>query len=101
MIIYQDNILNAAASVNEGQKKTERVMYKLRDDRISLNHDKCNFNREKISYLGFQIFKKNVLPDPNSIIEISQASFHVRKMKINHFGDWQLFTVDICLSIRN
>ena len=85
MIIYQDDILIGATSINELQQKTQQVINKLREAGMSVNRDKCKFNCEEKNYLGFQISKEGISPDPNLLIKISQVASLANKKELESF----------------
>ena len=84
MIIYQDDILIGAVSINEF-KKNEQVMNKLAYVGMSINAEKCKFNCEKINYLGFQISRNGISPDPDLLSKISQVSAPTNKKELESF----------------
>ena len=67
MIIYQDDIGLGAKTLEELKEKTVWVLKKLKNAGMTINKDKCKFNCETISYLGYQISKDGTSPDPNLI----------------------------------
>ena len=60
-------------------------MNKLAYAGMSINPEKCKFNCEKINYLGFQISKEGISPDPDLLSKISQVSAPTNKKELESF----------------
>ena len=63
-IVYMDNILIYATTPELLEKYTRRVLHKLWDHDLFLKAKKCEFNKEKVEYLGLVIEEGRVSTDP-------------------------------------
>lgn len=55
IIIYLDDILVFGKSEAEHDHNLKTVMQRLSDHGVSINRDKCQFNKQSCKFLGFQI----------------------------------------------
>ena len=85
MVIYQDDILVGAVNMDELRRKTQRILKKLEDAGMSINKEKCKFNCESINYLGLQISKDGISPDPNLLNKIARVSTPTNKKDLESF----------------
>ena len=60
-------------------------MKKLQDAGMSINEEKCEFNCESISYLGLQISKEGISPDPTLLNKIARVSTPTNKKELESF----------------
>ena len=72
-IVYMDNILIYATTPELLEKYTKQVLHKLWDHNLVLKVKKCEFNKEKVEYLGLVIKEGKVSTDP---------------VKVKGFADW-------------
>src|SRR5271168_1993349 len=68
--IYLDDILIGADSLEELRKETDKVLEILSKNDLYLKPEKCEFEREKIEYLGVIISKGHVEMDPAKVSRI-------------------------------
>ena len=54
-IVYMDDILIYATTLELLEKYTKRVLQKLRDHDLFLKAKKCKFNKTKMEYLGLVV----------------------------------------------
>lgn len=69
IIIYIDDILIFASSLEELHRTVAKVLRILRANNLSLNVSKCEFDKERIQFLGHQLDEKG---------------FHVENTKVRH-----------------
>ena len=67
VVIYMDDILIFAESLEELRAKTEAVLQKLKENDLFCKPEKCHFEMQKVSYLGFIITPGHVQMDPVKI----------------------------------
>lgn len=72
LIIYMDDILLFASTLEELRQKTEAVLQKLRDNDLFCKPEKCVFETQEVEYLGFIIRPDQVNMDPVKIEGITQ-----------------------------
>ena len=63
-IVYMDDILIYATTLELLRKHTKRVLQKLWDHNLFLKARKCEFNKEQVEYLGLAIEEGKVSTDP-------------------------------------
>ena len=67
LIVYLDDIVLYANSLEEHKEKSNKLMERLSAVNLKLQPDKCDFLRPEVSYLGHTIDKEGVRPDPKKI----------------------------------
>lgn len=67
IIIYMDNIFIFAADEETLMTNTKRVLTRLRDNDLYLKPTKCEFNKEKVKYLGMVIQEGRISMDPGKL----------------------------------
>lgn len=67
VVVYMDDILITAKTVEEGLERLERVLQVLTQAGFSLNVKKCLFLKEKVQFLGFEVCKGEIRPNPKKI----------------------------------
>ncbi|KAJ3533991.1 hypothetical protein NMY22_g7111 [Coprinellus aureogranulatus] len=72
VIIYMDDILIPADSLEELERVTKAVLKKLRDNDLYLKPEKCEFAQEKVEYLGMVIEWGKISMDPNKVKGIKE-----------------------------
>jgi hypothetical protein len=60
VVIYVDNVLVFTETVKEHQKLIVQVLEKLRRNWLFCRLEKCNFEKERIKFLGVEILKGTV-----------------------------------------
>ena len=76
-IVYMDDILIYATTLELLEKYTKRVLQKLRDHDLFLKANKCEFNKTKMEYLGLVVEEGKISTDP---------------VKVKGFADWPIPT---------
>jgi hypothetical protein len=67
LLIYMDDLLIAAETLEELREKTTRVLKILKENDLFLNLDKCHFEKTEIDYLGMIISENSLKMDPTKI----------------------------------
>lgn len=70
VIIYIDDILIYAESVNQLQQTTEKVVEALRGNNLTLNEDKCVRQVEKLTFLGHELSSQGFGIDEQKVKDI-------------------------------
>ena len=76
-IVYMDDILIYATTLELLEKYTKRVLQKLRDHNLFLKAKKCEFNKTKMEYLGLVVEEGRISTD---------------SIKVKGFADWPVLT---------
>ncbi|KAJ2927416.1 hypothetical protein H1R20_g9679, partial [Candolleomyces eurysporus] len=63
-IVYIDDILIFAETLEDLERFTKRILKKLRDHDLYLKPEKCAFARRKVDYLGFIVEEGKISMDP-------------------------------------
>ena len=71
-IIYLDDIVVCAPTVEEHLVRLEAVFQKLKDAGLKLKPSKCNLFKKSISYLGHVISEEGVHTDPKKIESVKK-----------------------------
>ena len=67
LIIYMDNIIVYAETLEECQEQTKRILKRIEEEVLHLKLAKCAFDQTKVEYLGLVVRNGEVLwIPPNS-----------------------------------
>ena len=66
-IIYLDDVIIFSKTPEEHIERLQAVLHKLRKAGLKLKPSKCEFFRDRISYLGHIVSKDGVETDPKKI----------------------------------
>ena len=72
VLIYMDDILIPADTLEELERVTKIVLQKLKDNDLFLKPEKCQFAVEKVEYLGMIIEHNKISMDPSKLTAIEQ-----------------------------
>ena len=72
--LYMDDILIFANSLEEHEKKFERLVKRLREYNLKLTPGKCHFLRKEIGFLGHLISENGIKPYPDNLKPIRKFS---------------------------
>src|SRR5882757_5920174 len=64
VIVYMDDILIHATTIEELDKLTKKVLKILQDNQLYLKMEKCEFQKERLEYLGVIITLDSIEMDP-------------------------------------
>ena len=67
LIIYMDDILVFAETLEECQERTKQVLDRMKEEDLHLKLVKCTFDRTEVEYLGLVVKKREVLMDPTKL----------------------------------
>ncbi|CEP16048.1 hypothetical protein [Parasitella parasitica] len=74
LAVYLDDYLIYSKSPEEHTKHVRMVLQRLREAKLSLKLEKCEFDVTKVQFLGFQITPQGISMDPEKIKAISEWS---------------------------
>ncbi|XP_063361440.1 uncharacterized protein LOC134658236 [Cydia amplana] len=70
--VSMDDVLLHAASKDELEKTTHKVLEKFRNAGLKLNKEKCVFSRQEVKFLGHIVTSEGLKPDPEKIETITK-----------------------------
>src|SRR4051812_6348407 len=84
-LVYLDDILVFSKTFEQHLTDLDDVFSRLRDNGISLKAKKCEFCIDKIIYLGFQLSKEGIAPDPLKIKAVENMPLPASKKDVKTF----------------
>ena len=72
LIIYMDDILVFAKTLEECQERTKRVLDRMKEEDLHLKLAKCAFDQTEVEYLGLVVRNGEVLMDPTKLKAVEQ-----------------------------
>ena len=72
LIIYMDNVLIYAETLEECQAQTRQVLERMQEEDLHLKLAKCAFNQTEVEYLGLIVKDREVLMDPTKLKAVEQ-----------------------------
>ena len=67
LIIFLDDLLVHAETLEELEEKTVKVLDRLRKHKLKLDPDKCVFGVREVKHLGYLISGEGIKPDPEKV----------------------------------
>ena len=67
LIIYMDDVLVVAESLEECQERTKQVLKRMREENLYLKLAKCAFDQMEVEYLGLVVKNREILMDPTKL----------------------------------
>jgi len=83
--VYLDDILIFTSTIEEHRRITELVLERLRKHKLYLKPEKCEFEKEKIEYLGLVISRDKVEMDPVKIAGVMDWPAPKNKKEVQSF----------------
>ncbi|CAK1603025.1 unnamed protein product [Parnassius mnemosyne] len=83
-LVYMDDLFIASKTIKEGTEKLEKVLQLLRNAKLTLKLEKCQFFQTQINYLGYKISSEGIrpgklkieavanFPEPKNVHEVRQ-----------------------------
>ena len=72
LIIYMDDVLVFAETLEECQDQTRRVLDRMKEEDLHLKLAKCAFDQTEVEYLGLVVRNREVLMDPTKLKAVEQ-----------------------------
>jgi len=85
VIVYLDDILIFTDTLEEHRRICRIVMERLREHKLYLRHDKCEFEKTRIEYLGVIISHNRVEMDPVKIAGVAEWPVPTSKKEVQSF----------------
>ena len=80
-----DNVLVFGKTKAEHNKRLFAVLQQFQNAGITLNTDKCEFWRYKLTFLGHIVNKEGISPDPAKIVAIKKMDPPTNVPEVRHF----------------
>jgi hypothetical protein len=74
IIVYIDNLLVHNSEHTQHQKSLQLLFDRLRTANLKLNLEKCNFGSTNVTYLGFRLTPKGILPGLDKLSAVRNAT---------------------------
>ena len=85
VVIYLDDILIFSTSLDEHRTLVARVLQKLRQNKLYLKPEKCEFEKETVDYLGMVVGGGEVRMEEKKVEAIREWSTPSRKKELQRF----------------
>lgn len=69
-----DDILIHANNQVDHDKRLDACLQRIREKNLTLNQDKCQFNKERIEFFGHVFSSKGISPDPKKVTALKEAA---------------------------
>jgi hypothetical protein len=83
--VYLDNILIFTKSIEEHRRITRLVLERLREHKLFLRHDKCEFEQTTIEYLGLIISEGEICIDSVKVAGVMEWPIPKSKKEVQSF----------------
>jgi RNase H-like domain found in reverse transcriptase/Reverse transcriptase (RNA-dependent DNA polymerase)/Integrase zinc binding domain/Chromo (CHRromatin Organisation MOdifier) domain len=83
--VYLDDILIYSADLAEHKRITRLVLQRLREHQLFLKPEKCEFEKERIEYLGLVISEGQIEMDPVKVAGVSDWPTPTSKKEVQQF----------------
>ena len=85
-LCHVDNVLVFASIQQEHDARLCTALAKIQAAVLTLNEEKCEFNKERVTFLGHVIDTNGILADPQKTSAILKACSHLMRitMRIDH-----------------
>ena len=90
--LYLDDIVVYARSLVEHNNKLREVLTRLRQYKLKLQPEKCQFLRKEVSYLGHVITEDGVRPDPQKVTATEGFPTPTTPKELKVFAVWSAIT---------
>ena len=85
LLVYLDDVIIFASSLNEHEIKVKRLFDRLLGAKLSLQPDKCEFLATEVQYLGHIIDENGVRPDTKKTIAVKNFPTPKNQTNIRQF----------------
>ena len=85
VVIYLNDILIFSKDINEHRQITRQVLLILRENKLSLKPEKCEFETQETKYLGMIIGNGQIRMDPNKVNTIETWQSPKNKKELQQF----------------
>lgn len=83
--VFLDDILIYAETIGELRSRTQRVIEIIRDNNLTLNQEKCEFEKNSIEFLGFKIDGRGIEPSDDKIKAVTSFVAPKNKKDLRSF----------------
>ena len=85
VVVYLDDILIFTKTLDEHRRVTREVLRILRENKLYLKPEKCEFEQTKIEYLGMIVEEGRVRMDPAKVKAVAKWAVPTRKKELQSF----------------
>jgi hypothetical protein len=85
VVVYLDDILIFSKDLKEHRRITRIVMERLREHKLFLKHEKCEFEKTRIEYLGLIISAGQVEMDPVKVAGVAEWPAPTSRKEVQQF----------------
>ncbi|GFS66725.1 retrovirus-related Pol polyprotein from transposon opus [Trichonephila clavipes] len=85
VMVYMDDVISTSPSFNEHIDHLNQVFTLLRDAGLTVNKEKCHFERDKLKYLGLIISKEGIETDNSKVKAIAGMKPPKNNRKVSKF----------------
>jgi hypothetical protein len=83
--VYIDDILIFTKTMEEHRRISRIVLERMREHKLYLRHDKCEFEKERVEYLGVVISHNHVEMDPVKVAGVMEWPVPKSKKEVQSF----------------
>lgn len=83
--VYLDDVVLYGSTLEDHNRKLKNIFYRLRENNLKLQLDKCEFLKKSCEYLGHVISDDGVRPNPRKVECIERVSQPQSQKQINMF----------------
>jgi hypothetical protein len=84
-IVYQDDILLMSSNETDHIKLLDEVLSRLQSAGVKINHNKCKYFTDKVTYLGYVFSKDGVYPASNKMDAIINCPYPKNVKEVQSF----------------
>ena len=85
VIVYIDDLLLHTQDHDKHLRGLQKVFNRLRNINVKLNPEKCNFGSVNVSYLGFRLTPKGILPGSDKLRAVKEMDPPVSVTQVRQF----------------
>ena len=85
VVCYLDDILIAGSSVKQHEERVCAVLTRLQDNGLKCKISKCSFGMSEVSYLGYRIGERGILPESGKVTAIAKAPIPTNVKSLQSF----------------
>ena len=85
MVVYLDDILIFTKTKEEHEQAVQRILQVLKENKLFLRPEKCEFCKQRIEYLGLVISENEVSIDPVKVTGVREWPTPKNKTDVQAF----------------
>lgn len=80
-----DDVLVYGKTREEHDERLRKVLLRLQNSGVTLNHEKCHFAQSRVNFLGHVIDAMGIQPDPDKVVAIQKVQTPVNVGDVRRF----------------